>query len=388
MNFHLSDDQRLLKDSVGRLLAERYRFDQRKDYLAQPCGWSREQWQRYARMGLLALPFAEDDGGLGGSPVDLLLVMEAFGSALILEPFLATIVLGGGLMRLGGSPAQRAAWIPGICDGSVLLAFAQAESQSRYELADVATSARRSGSAWVLNGSKRLVLHGDCADQLLVTARTAGERSDRDGIGLFMVDGRASGVTRRGYVLQDRTRAAQITFDEVRVESQAVIGDPGAALPLVEHVVDSAITALCAEAVGAMTRALDLTVEYLKLRKQFGQPIGKFQSLQHRAVDMLIMIELARSLAMYAAMNGELKDPLARGRAASAAKVQIGRSGQFVGSQGVQLHGGIGMTDAYPVGHFYRRLTVIELLFGDTSHHLAALARAGGLSIDPAPIAR
>jgi pimeloyl-CoA dehydrogenase small subunit len=379
MDFELSEDQRLLKEGIERLLAERYDFEQRKKCVAERWGWSAEQWSRYAEMGLLALPFAESDGGLRGSVVDTMIVMEAFGRALVLEPYLATVVLGGGCLRFGGSPAQRARLIPRICDGSLLLAFAQAEKQSRYDLADVATSARRAGDEWVLNGRKRHVLHGDCADKLIVTARLDGDRRERTGLGMFIVDADTAGVSRRSYVMQDRLRAAEIAFENVRVAPDSVLGELGDALPLIERVADSALAALCAEAVGAMGRAHEITVDYLKVRKQFGTPIGSFQALQHRAVDMLIKVEEARSMAMYAAMMSEEPDALERARAISAAKVQIGHSGKFVGEQAIQLHGGIGMTDENQVGHYFRRLTMIEILFGDTGHHLTALARAGGL---------
>jgi pimeloyl-CoA dehydrogenase small subunit len=380
MDFDLSDDQRLLKDGIERLLGDRYDFERRKKYLAEPDGWSREQWSRYAEMGILALPFAVGDGGLGGSAVETMIVMESFGRALVLEPHFATVVLGGGFLRLGGSSAQRAGLIPRICDGSLLLAFAQAEKQSRNELADVATSARPVGNEWMLNGHKLHVLHGDCADKVIVTARVEGNRRARAGLGAFIVDARAAGVSRRGYVMQDRLRAAEIAFDDVRVGPDSVIGEPGAALPLIERVVDSALAALCAEAVGAMGRAHEITVDYLKIRRQFGTNIGSFQALQHRAVDMLIFVEQARSMAMYAAMMSDEPDALERGRAISAAKVQIGRSGKFVGEQAIQLHGGVGMTEECKVGHYYRRLMMIELLFGNTGHHLATLARAGGLN--------
>jgi len=380
MDFDLSEDQRLLREGIERLLAEHYDFEQRKRYRAESDGWSREQWGRYAEMGLLALPFDTKDGGLGGSLVDTMIVMEALGRALALEPYLATVVLGGGFLRLGGSSTQRASLIPQICQGNLLLAFAQAERQSRYELADVATSARRTGDEWLLNGRKRHVLHGDCADKIIVTARVDGDRCDKAGIGLFIVDAGAAGVSRRGYVTQDRQRAAEIAFEEVRVGANGVIGEPGTALPLIELVVDCAIAALCAEALGAMARAHEITVDYLKVRKQFGTAIGSFQALQHRAVDMLIMIEQARSMAMYAAMMSAEPDALERKRAVSAAKVQIGRSGKFVGEQAIQLHGGIGMTEECQVGHYFRRLTMIELLFGDLAHHLSSIAGAGSLN--------
>jgi pimeloyl-CoA dehydrogenase small subunit len=379
MDFDLNEEQRLLKDSVDRFLSERYDFARRRQFLAEPDGWSREQWKRYAEMGLLALPFAETDGGLGGTAVETMLVCEAFGRALALEPYLAAVVLGGGFLRLGGSAAQRTAIIPKIADGSLLLAFAQAESQSRYALHDIATAARRDGDGWIIDGRKRHVLHGGSADKLIVTARIGGGRTDTSGIGLFLVDTDAPGISRRLYPTQDRLRSAEIAFDNVRVAPDASIGEPGNALPLIERVADTAIAALCAEAVGSMVHAYEVTLAYLKIREQFGKPIGSFQALQHRAVDMLVMLEQARSMAMFAAMMCEDPDPVERRRAISAAKVQICRSGRFIGAQAIQLHGGMGMTEECEVGHYFRRLSMIDLQFGDEAHHLAQLAKLGGL---------
>jgi pimeloyl-CoA dehydrogenase small subunit len=379
MDFDLNEEQRLLKESVERFLNERYDFARRRQFLIEKDGWSREQWKRFAEMGLLALPFAESDGGLGGTAIETMLVAEAFGRALVLEPYLATVVLGGGFLRLGGSPAQRDALIPSISDGSLLLAFAQAESQSRYGSHDISSTARRNGDGWLINGHKRHVLHGDCADKLIVVARTSGERTDKSGLSLFLVDSKAAGVSRRGYPMQDRLRAAEITFTDVRIGAKDIIGDAGSALPLIEWVVDTAIAALCAEAVGAMTRAYEITLDYLKVREQFGKTIGSFQTLQHRAVDMLVMIEQARSMAMFATMMSEDPEADERRRAISAAKVQIGRSGKFVGAQAIQLHGGMGITEECQVGHYFRRLTMIDLQFGDAGHHLATLASLGGL---------
>lgn len=374
MDFNLSEDQRMLQDSVGRLLQDHYDFEARKTYMTSPEGWSRKQWERYAEMGLLALPFSEEDGGLGAGMVETMLVMEAFGRSLVLEPYLATVILGGGLLRLGGSASQRQNMAPLIGEGKLTLAFAQAERQSRFDLADVATSARRSGAGWILNGRKCHVINGGCADRLIVTARVTGDQRDLDGLGLFIVNADAEGVSRRAYVTQDRLRSADVTLDNVRIGTDAAIGEPGNALPIVEQVVDMATAAICAEAVGVMARAHEITVEYLKTRQQFGTAIGSFQVLQHRAVDMLINIEEARSMAMYAIMMSEEKDPRERSRAISAAKVQIGRSGKFVGEQGVQLHGGIGITEEYSIGHYFRRLTMIDQLFGNTDYHLVKLA--------------
>ena len=379
MDFDLSEEQRLLKDSIERVLSQRYDFESRKKHAAHAEGWSRALWSQYAELGLLGMPFGEEHGGFGGGPVETMIVMEAFGRALVLEPYLATVVLGGGFLRHGGSPAQQAEMLPRIADGSMRLAFAHTERQSRYDLADVTTMAKRDGEAWVLNGEKSLVLHGDTADRLVVTARTGGSRREGKGIGLFVVDARGSGVSRRGYPTQDGLRAAEVSLQNVRVEPNGVLGDHGDALPLIARVVDQAIAALCAEAVGAMNEMHALTVDYLKTRKQFGVSIGSFQALQHRAVDMFVAVEQARSMAMFATMMAQEIDPLERRKAMAAAKIQIGRSGKFVAHQAIQLHGGVGMTMELKVGHYFKRLTMIDVMFGDADHHLARLAKDGGL---------
>ena len=381
MDFDLSDEQRLLKESLERLVADRYQFESRKAYAQNPEGWSREIWAQYAELGLLGLPFAEEYGGIAGGPIETMIAMEAFGRALALEPYFATVVLGGGFLRHGGDAEQKSALIPEIAAGKLVLAFAATERHSRYDLADVATRARRDGAAWVLDGEKGVVLHGDHADKLLVTARLGGGQRERAGIGLFLVDAGQEGVSRRGYPTQDGLRAAEVSLAGVRVGPEGVLGEPGAALPLVERVVEEAVAALCAEAVGAMAAMHELTLEYLKTRRQFGREIGKFQVLQHRAVEMLIALEQARSMAMYATMMAAAEDPAERSAAMSAAKVQIGRSGRFVGQQAVQLHGGIGMTMEYKVGHYFKRVTMIDALFGDADHHLRRLARPGVASI-------
>jgi pimeloyl-CoA dehydrogenase small subunit len=379
MDFELTDEQRLLRESVERLMVDRYDFAARKRFAQEANGFSAGMWLQYAELGLLGLPFAESDGGLGGGPVETMIVMEAFGRALALEPYLATIVLGGGFLRLGGGDSMRSALVPQIASGALKLAYAHAERQARYDLADVLTTARQDGAGFVLNGAKSLVLHGDAADKLVVSARVSGAQRDRDGLALFLIDAAADGVTRRGYPTVDGLRAAEVTLSSVRVAADAVIGEPGQAFPLIERVVDGAIAALAAEAVGAMAAMHELTVEYLKTRKQFGVPIGNFQVLQHRAADMLVALEEARSMAMLATMMAEELDATERRRAIAAAKVQIGRSGRIVGQGAIQLHGGIGMTMEAKVGHYFKRVTVIDTLFGDADHHLAALARMGGL---------
>jgi len=379
MDFDLSEEQSLLKGSVERLLADRYDFDNRKRYMATPEGFSREVWAQYAELGLLAVPFEERHGGIGGGPVETMILMEAFGGALVLEPYLASVVLAGGLVQHGSNEELKDSLLPQVADGSLRLAFAHQERQARYELADVTVTAERDGDGWTLNGDKSLVLHGDTADKFVVSARTAGARRDRDGIGLFLVDANAPGLSRRGYATQDGLRAAEVTLAGVKVTAADVICAPDVGLPLVERVVDTAVAALCAEAVGAMAALHAETVEYLKTRKQFGVPIGNFQVLQHRAADMFVAVEQARSMAMFATMMVQEEDAAERRKAMSAAKVQIGRSARFIGQQAVQLHGGVGMTMELKVGHYFKRLTMIDVLFGDADHHLARLADAGGL---------
>ena len=380
MDFDLTDEQRLLKDSVDRLFEDSYTdLDKRRRIQAGPLGWSETLWATYGELGLLGLPFAEEHGGFAGGAVETMIVMQAIGRALAVEPYLSTVVLGGGLIRLGGSEAQKHALLPRIAEGALRVAFAQSEQQSRYDLHDVATTARRTGAGWQLDGEKGLVLHGDSAGLLLVGARTAGTRRDEQGITLFLVDPDAPGVSIRGHATQDGQRAAEISLAGVNVAGDAVLGPVDGALALIEQAQDGAIAALCAEAVGAMEALHALTVDYLKTRKQFGTAIGSFQALQHQSVDMMIALEQAHSMAIYAAMMAASTDRAQRRAAISAAKVQINRSARQVGQQAVQLHGGIGMTMEYKAGHLFKRLTMIESQFGDTDHHLRLVDRAGGL---------
>jgi pimeloyl-CoA dehydrogenase small subunit len=379
MDFALSDEQRLLQHSVERLFADHYAFDARKRYGQEPGGFGRAMWTRYAELGLLGLPFDEEHGGSSGGPVETMIVMEQIGRALALEPYLATVVLGGGLLRLGGSEKIRAELIPQIAGGDLTLAFAHAERQSRYDLADVATTARRDGADFVIDGAKSLVLHGDSAKKFIVSARLSGGRNERAGLALFLVDAAAPSVSVRGYGTVDGQRAAEVTLNNVRVDEGAAIGEPGSAFPLIERIADTAIAALAAEAVGAMAAMHETTVDYMKTRKQFGVTIGSFQVLQHRAAEMLIAVEQARSMAMLATMMATEDDARERRPAISAAKVQIGRSGRFVGQQAIQIHGGIGMTMETKVGHYFKRVTLIDTLFGDADHHLGIVAAGGGL---------
>jgi pimeloyl-CoA dehydrogenase small subunit len=379
MDFDLSEEQRLLKESVDGLLKTSYDFDQRKKYAAEKGGWSRSVWNKLAEQGLLGLPFSEDDGGFGAGAVETMIVMEALGRALVLEPYLATVVLAGGFLRRGGSAAQKAAHLPGIIDGSKTFAFAQLEKNSRYDLGDVSAKVKKTGAMWVLDGEKFVVLNGENADTFVVTARSKGERRDRDGIGVFLVPANSKGISIRSYPTQDGLHAADVSFRGVVIDADAAIGDPENGLPLIEQVVDDARAALCAEAVGAMDESLKSTVEYLKTRTQFGVPIGSFQVLQHRAADMFVAVEQARSMAMFATMAADFEDPKQRANAIAAAKVQVGKSLKFVGEQAIQLHGGVGMTMEYKIGHYFKRLTMIENTFGDSGYHLTRVSDAGGL---------
>ncbi|WP_159347477.1 acyl-CoA dehydrogenase family protein [Roseomonas harenae] len=375
MDFDLTEEQRLLKESIDRFVADNARDP--GAHGAAPD--DKALWSSIAELGLLAIPFSEEEGGIGGGPVETMIVMEALGRGLINAPYLPTVVLGGGFLRLGGSEAQRQEFIPQIVDGSLTMAFAQLEKQSRYDLHDVTTNAKRDGDSYVLDGRKGVVLGGDTADLLVVTARTSGARRDEKGITLFLVDGNAEGVSRRGMPSQDGQRVAEISFDNVRVPAGRVLGAVDGGLPLATHVVDVALAALCADSLGAMEELHRLTVDYLKTRQQFGVAIGSFQALQHRAADMLVAVEQARSMAMYAAMMAEESDAAERRPAIAAAKAQVNRSARSVGQEAVQLHGGIAMTWEYKAGHYFKRLTTAELMFGDTDHHLRAVMEAGGL---------
>ena len=374
MDFELSGEQQMLRDNVVRLMKDRYGFEARKGYQASPHGWSETLWREYADMGLLGAPFSEDDGGYGGGAVETMIVMEEFGKALAIEPYLQTVVLCGALIKHGAGPEKRAELIGKIAAGDLRLSFAHAERQSGYDLYDVALTARKDGAGFVLNGEKGLVGQGDSADALIVSARLSGGRRDRDGIGLFLVDANAPGVSRRGYPTQDGQRAAEIAFANVRVEPKDVFLEPGRALPVIERAIDETIAAVSAEAVGAMSEALAMTVEYMKTRKQFGVTIGSFQALQHRAADMTVALEQARSMMYLATMMAGEENAKERAKAISAAKVQIGRSARFIGQQAVQIHGGIGMTYEYKVGHLLKRLAMIEAAYGDADLHVRKLA--------------
>ena len=318
----------------------------------------------------MVLLLREQDGGYGGGAVESMLMLEKFGKGLVVEPYLATVVLAGGAFKHGGSADQKAAHLPGIIDGSTQAALAYAEPQGRFNLADITTRANQDGEGFVLNGYKAVVLNGPAANLLVVSARTSGEQRDPEGVSLFIVDAGAAGVTRRDYPTVDGLRASEITFENVSVGADSVLGQVDQGLAVLEQVIDDGILAVGAEAVGCMEVLYKDTVEYCKTREQFGQPIGKFQVLQHRMVDMFMEHEQSKSLMYMAAMRLDEGYGPAAQKAVSAFKVQVGKSGRFVGQNAVQLHGGMGMTDELNVGHYFKRLTIIDTLFGNVDHHL------------------
>ena len=370
MKFDYDDEQRLLADSVQRLLAHDYGFDARNRIVASEQGLSRTVWKAFADLGLLGLGLPPDYGGFGGGARACMSVMEAFGEALVVEPYLATVMTAQ-LVARGGTPAQKESILGDVAAGKRVLAFAQTETDARYNLAQVSTRARATGSGYVIDGEKSAVVHGPCADLLVVSARTAGHGADPNGISLFVVDPRTPGVTLRSARTLDGLLTADVALADVSVGAEALIGPAGAALPLIEEVVDYATALVCAEAVGAIAYANAATLDYLKTRQQFGVPIGTFQALQHRMVDMTISYEQVKSMAGLASATVDTeRDASKRKRMVSAAKFKVADAARHVSRESVQLHGGMGMSDELKVSHTFRRLTVIAQLFGDANHHL------------------
>ncbi|HTO43284.1 MAG TPA: acyl-CoA dehydrogenase family protein [Burkholderiales bacterium] len=376
MDFNYTQEQQMLQDSIEKFLDKNYSFGTRREIIAARKGIGAPAWEGFAELGLLGLPIPPEYGGFGGNAVDTMIVMEALGRRLVVEPYLSTVVLGAGAIVLGGTEAQRRILLPSVVEGSMKLAFAHWEPGSRYSLSEVGTTARQEGGFWVINGRKSVVLHGAVADLLIVSARTSGQSGDAHGISLFFVNPTEPGVAGHDYPTYDGMRAVEAEFTNVHVNAESLIGVLDQAYPLIELVVDRGIAALCAEAVGCMGALNAATLEYLKTRQQFGVPIGRFQALQHRMVDMLIQYEQAKSMACLAAVRVDSPDAGERRRAVSAAKELIGRAGRYVGQQAIQLHGGMGMTDELNVGHYFKRLTAIDATFGDGDHHLSRFAAA------------
>jgi alkylation response protein AidB-like acyl-CoA dehydrogenase len=380
MDFNFTEEQSMLRDTVASYLNDHYDFDKRRAIIKSDAGWRPENWKAFAEeLGILGAPFSEDMGGLGGGGTENMVVMEEFGKALVVEPYLGTVVIGGGFMKHSGY-AGAADMIGKIIGGEAVIAFAYAEPQGRYTWSDLKTTARKEGSGYVLNGHKAVVVGAPWATHLIVTARTGGGQRDAGGVSVFLVEKSAKGVTTRDYPTVDGLRASEVYFENVSVGADALIGAEGAGLPLVEQVMDEAIAATCAEAVGVLRKLHEGTLDYTKQRKQFGQPIAQFQVLQHRMVDMFIQVEQSVSMTYMATIKLE-ESAHERAKAISAAKVQIGRACKFVGQNAIQLHGGMGMTDEMAIGHYFKRATIIEGLFGSVDHHLR---RYEGLSFGKA----
>lgn len=369
MDFNFTDEQTMVRDSLSRLVRENYDFETRRAAIESESGWRPEIWAQLAELGLLGMPFSEEDGGFGGGAIDSLIVMEEFGKGLVVEPFVPTVVCAGGFLKHAGTDTQKAEHIGGIVDGSRIYAFAYAEPRGRYDLADLETTAKRDGDSYILNGHKAVVIGAPWASHLIVTARTSGERRDQDGISVFVVDKSADGIVTRDYPTVDGRRASEVYFENVAVPADALIGEEGNALSLIELVSDEAIAALSAEACGAMKVAHEMTVEYSRQRKQFGTPIGKFQVLQHRMVDMFTELEQSVSMTYLATLRlGE--DERERKLACAAAKVRIGQAAHHIGQEAIQIHGGMGMTDELAIGHYFKRLTIYDSEFGNIDHHM------------------
>lgn len=366
MNFSLSEEQTMISDSIARFVADNYDLDKRNAVVALEHGFSTDHWQQFAELGWLSIPFSEEQGGFGGGPVDTMVIMQEFGRGLVSEPFLPTVLLFGGLLQAGANAELQANYIPQIIAGELQGAFAYLEAQSRYELADIKTTARQDGDKWLVDGEKTLVLNGGAAQKLIVAARTSGEQADEDGITLLLVDAGTEGVDRTALRMTDGRGAANIRFSGVVAE--AVIGEVGKGYPLMETVIDSARLAICAEALGAMESLNAQTLEYCKTREQFGVAIGSFQALQHRMVDMFGACEGVKSLLYRAVGTAEAGDEDAQ-RSLLALKVKAGRAGRHIGGEAIQLHGGMGMTDELAVGYYVKRLMIINTLFGDADYH-------------------
>jgi alkylation response protein AidB-like acyl-CoA dehydrogenase len=375
MDLQYTPEQNQLRESVERFVRDEYDFAHRRRLVASEPGHDERHWRSYADFGWLAVPFSEEDGGIGGDAVDTGIVMEGVGRGLLLEPYLANVVLAGGMLAALASAAQKERWLQPMMAGRHKLALAYAEPASRYEIEHCATTARRDAEGWALDGEKVLVHGGASADHFVVVARTAGDVADGGGLSAFLVDAKAPGLSVRAYATHDGSRAADLRLDGVRAGTVQLLGEEGGALPALERVVDQAIAASASEAVGAMAMLVDMTLEYLKTRQQFGRPIGTNQALQHRMVDMYIALDEARSMALYGALMLREADPAVRRKALSATKIEIDRTARRVGQEAVQLHGAMGVTEELAVGHYFKRLSMIGVSFGDSSWHLQRHAR-------------
>lgn len=369
MDFNFTEEQSMVRDTVASFLQDKYDFETRRKIVASESGWRADYWKAFAEeLGILGASFSEDLGGLGGGAIDNMIIMEEFGKALVIEPYLGTVVIGGGFMKHSGY-AGAASVIEGVVAGTTTIAFAYAEPQGRYTWRDLKTTARKEGSGYVLNGHKAVVVGAPFATHLVVTARTGGAQRDAGGVSVFLVDKSLPGVVTRDYPTVDGGRASEVYFENVSIPADALVGEEGGGLPLIDKVIDEATAAVGAEAVGVLRKLHEGTLDYAKQRKQFGTAISNFQVLQHRMVDMFIEVEQAVSMTYMATIKLDESDD-ERAKAVSAAKVRIGRACKFVGQNAIQIHGGMGMTDELAIGHYFKRASIIESLFGSIDHHL------------------
>ena len=369
MDFTFNEEQSLIQDQVDQFVQKEYDWETRQSLSNSELGFGEDNWKKFAELGWLGISVSEDSGGFGGSAIESMLIMEAFGKGLVVEPFLETVIMAGGLIDDHGSDQQKSSFLEPAIAGEMHLALAYAEPQSRFNLSDVVTEAKVDGDNFVINGYKSVVMNGPSADQIIVSARTSGTQLDENGISLFIIDANASGLDKTNYKTVDGRRASDLTFENVSVSKENLIGDQDKGFEILDSAIDKAILAISAEAVGAMEVLYKTTVEYTKTREQFGTAIGKFQVLQHRMVDMFMEYEQCKSLLYMATMKHEEKAEDAK-KAISGLKYQVGKAGKFIGQQAVQLHGGMGVSDELNVGHYFKRLTTVGTIFGNTDYHL------------------
>ena len=369
MDFTLNEEQTLIQDQVDQFIQKEYDWETRQSLSNSELGFGDNNWQKFAELGWLGISTSEDNGGFGGSAIESMLIMEAFGKGLVVEPFLETIIMSGGLIDEHGSDQQKSSILEPAIAGQLHLAIAYAEPQSRFNLSDVVTEAKSDGDNFILNGYKSVVMNGPSANKIIISARTSGSQLEENGITLFIVDGDSQGLNKTNYKTVDGRRASDLTIENVSVSKDDIIGQIDAGFDILDSSIDRAILAISAEAVGAMEVLYKTTVEYTKTREQFGTSIGKFQVLQHRMVDMFMEYEQCKSLLYMATMKHEEGSSDAK-KAISGLKYQVGKAGKFIGQQAVQLHGGMGVTDELNVGHYFKRLTTVGTIFGNTDFHL------------------
>ena len=382
MHFELSEEQTLLENMVTSFVRDDYNWETREKIVKTEEGWKPENWSKFAELGLLSVPFSENHGGLGGTAVDSMIVMEQFGKGLVVEPFMPSILLSGKLISKLASESQANDIIPKIMEGESRYVFAYAEPQSRFDLSDVKTSAVKDGDSYTVNGFKSVVFGASMATHIIIAARTSGDQRSEDGITLFMADIKSDGITLQTYPTIDEYRASEVVIENLKISSDMILGEVDKAYETIEEVIDLATIAACSEAVGVLQILKDSTVDYCKQRKQFGQPISKNQAIQHKLVDMMIEYEQAKSI-LYAAVTADLNDTVQRKKSVSAAKARIGQSIKFVGETAIQLHGGMGMVDEYMISHYFKRATMLGVLFGNVDFHLKRFVGLTQSNIEP-----